>query len=381
MTPVRVAQLTADIRPYRVGFLERLAARPDVEMVVYAGRPHPGQGAPSQRPRVPVPVIEVINRFYPHDKIKVAWHSGAWRMLTSDADVLVCQEIVSNFSVWMIRLLHRLFGKRLVLIGFFYRPAGRGVLAGARDLLRRRLRSSASALIAYTERGRETLLSEGVPADAVFVTSNTLDTERLMEIAATVGNDATSSLRKSLAIPEEALVVAFVGRLRPIKRVEVAIEAVRLAERRLETPVVLVVVGDGESRSQLESEAAGAPVRFLGQTYDDRELAEVFATSSLLVLPGSVGLTCVLGFANGVPCLTTSAEATTQTPEYDYVRSGDNGVIVPSPDPQAYADLIVSLLTDEERLGRLREGAIVSARGLAMEPMVDAFVAAVRRDV
>jgi glycosyltransferase involved in cell wall biosynthesis len=379
MIPVRVAQLMPDVRPYRVGFFERLSRRPDVDMTVYAGYPNPGHGGPVSRPEIAVPVVDVKNRFYSRRSVKIMWQTGALRMLRSDAEVIVCQEVVSNLSVWAIRLLHRRAGKRMVLMGFFYRPEGNGMIAAVRDRMRGFLRASASAFLAYTEQGRDELLSEGVPEDSVFVTRNTLDTERLMGLANEVGEETSAEVLRRLDIPKEAMVLAFVGRLRPIKRVEVAIEAVRILNQRLEEPVMLVVIGDGEERARLEAGAVGAPVRFFGQTYDDRELAGLLSVATLLVLPGSVGLTCVLAFSNGLPVVTTDARATTQTPEFAYVRHDENGVVVMAPDAELYADVIEELLFDDDRMERLAAGAVESAKALAMGRMVDAFVAAVQR--
>jgi glycosyltransferase involved in cell wall biosynthesis len=379
--PVRVSHLMSDVRPYRVAFYEIISRRPDVDVVVYAGLPNDGQGAPTERPELAVPVVGVKNWFYPRQPLKIIWQTGALRMLRSHADVIVCQEVVSNLSVWALRLLHRRVGKRLVLMGYFYRPKGSGMLGLIRDLLRRFLRRSASALVAYTEQGRAELLSEGVVEDAIFVMWNTLDTGHLMRLAEGIGEQTSARVRRRLDVPMDAVLLAFVGRLRSVKRVEVAIEAVRLLHHRLAVPVVLLVVGDGEERGALETRADGAPVRFVGQTYDDEELAELLSAASLLVMPGSVGLTCVLGFSNGLPIVTTDANATMQTPEFAYVRHDENGVVVDEPRPELFANQIESLLSDEARMQRLATGALETAQSLSMERMVDAYVAATARRI
>jgi glycosyltransferase involved in cell wall biosynthesis len=137
-----------------------------------------------------------------------------------------------------------------------------------------------------------------------------------------------------------------------------------------------MVIGDGEERENLEARGVGAPVRFVGQTYDDRELAELLSVASLLIMPGSVGLTCVLGFSNGLPLVTTDASSTMQTPEFAYVRNGENAVVVERPEAESYAGVIEGLLTDRERMARLSAGAVETAAALSMDRMVDAYVAA-----
>jgi glycosyltransferase involved in cell wall biosynthesis len=365
-----------DIRPYRFGLLRRLADREDVEHTMYAGvvAAGSGVGVPASLPDVPVAVRPVRNWFWFRQPLKVWWQSGALSVLRSDAEVIVCQEVVSNLTVWVIRLLHRWFGKSLVLIGFFYRPGGRSALAPLRDWLRRRLRASAGAFIAYTERGAAELVAEGVPEEMVFVNGNTLDTHRLIELADGISEADRTAVRRELQLDDSTRVLAFLGRLRPVKRLEVAIETLRL----LGDGYVLLVIGDGEEGERWQAASVGLPVHFVGQVYEDEKLARLLSVASVMYLPGSVGLTCVHGFANSLPCLTTSEEATTQTPEYDYVVDGYNGVIFAEADAGLHALSIRRLLADDERLKRLAEGARVTAERLDMDHMADAFVRAVR---
>lgn len=372
---IKAAEIVGDIRPYRVPFLERLAAREDVELVVFAGQPSPGMGSPETMPTVPVPTRPLVNYFWPRRPLKMMWQAGALRALRGDFDVIVCQEIVSNLTVWVLRLLHRVFGKGFILVGYFYRPERRR-FDSARTILRRALRSSAGALISYTERGQRELLEAGTSPDRIFVRYNTVDTARLEALAAAVTEDDRAGLRARLDIPPAAHVLIFLGRLRPIKRVEVAIEAVRILASRMSPPPVLVVVGDGPERAGLERLATAAPVRFVGLTYSEEDLAGYFAISSLLVMPGTVGLTCAHGFANSVPCITTGERSVAQTPEFEYVKDGVNALVLDKADPQLYADAMQSVLSDQSLLRRLRRGAEESSGELRMDRMVEAFAQA-----
>lgn len=365
-----------DIRPYRIGLLDRLATSPDIELKIYAGQASPGLGAPPENPTVAVEVRPIVNRFWPRNPLKVMWQSGALGVLTSGADVIVCQEVVSNLSVWAVRLLHRVFRKKLVLVGFFYRPDGFSKAVRLRDFLRRRLRASASALIAYTERGRLELMDGGEAPDRIFVNGNTLDTDKLLELATAVTESDRIEQRTALGIQDQHVLV-FLGRLRPIKRVEVAIEAVRL----LGPDFVLVVIGGGEEQERLEAEAADTSARFVGLTYDEKEVARLLSIADLMVLPGSVGLTCIHGFASGLPVLTTSEAATTQTPEMAYVVDGENGFILQAADADLYARCIRELVGDRETMARLSAGAIATARELTMDRMAESYVAAILRAV
>jgi glycosyltransferase involved in cell wall biosynthesis len=378
MRPVRVSQVMMNLRPYRVPFLDRIARREDVAMTVYAGRGATGTGVPVDIPAVAVPVREVRNRTWPGQPLKVWWQSGALRVLRDESEVIVVQEVVSNLTVWAIRLLHRRFGKALVVAGFFYRPDGGGRFASVRARLRRFLRSSADSLVAYTERGRSELLAEGVTSAKVFVTTNTLDTSRLMSLAAQVTPEEMDSIRASLGIPPEAVVLCFLGRLRPIKRVDVAVEALKRLAVTGDRPYHLIVIGGGVEAEAIRELAGDSDVHLIEPTYDEAEIARYMSVCSLLVMPGSVGLAVVHGFANDLPCVTTDEAATTQTPEYAYVEDGVNGVIVSAPDPDRFAAAIREIKEKPAFLAQLRVGARATAERLDMDNMAGAFVEAVR---
>lgn len=83
-------------------------------------------------------------------------------------------------------------------------------------------------------------------------------------------------LRHSLDIDDDRVLLATVTRLHPHKRVERAIEAVRGRD-----DCTLIVVGDGEERTRLESLARGEPVRFTGWI-DDPESVLRAAEASIL---------------------------------------------------------------------------------------------------
>jgi glycosyltransferase involved in cell wall biosynthesis len=376
MNDVTVAQLmNSDLRPYRLPFLRRLSeTEPGLSLTLYVGQAPSNFGAPSEAPRdVPVKVRSIVNHFWPWGGHRVAWQSGALSILRSSADVIICPEVAHNLTVWVIRLLHRRYGKRLILTGFFTRTPGTGLVARSRRALLRWLRRSASAVISYTESGLRALLAEGWPPDRVFVSQNTVDTEMLEGLSSAVTEQDLSDLRAKLGVGSRR-VVLFIGKLIKEKRLDVAIAA--LGE--LPEPPTLVVVGDGPERPDLEKLASGRPVVFVGAIYDEAELARYLALAEFLVLPGRVGLTCVHGFAAGVPCVTTDERAAAQTPEYEYIDHGHNALVVKDLDPSHHAAAFANLLADTSLLANLRSGARDTARGLRMGAMVSAYAAAVR---
>ena len=372
---VRVAWLHTAIPSYRVPFLQRLAERSELEVDCFHGEGREGYNVTSVGRELPTGSVWVRNIFWPFGGGRVLWQTAFWKIVRGRYDVVVCSESVHNMTVWALRLAQAWAGFRLVLIGYGYRPETfQGRLSPLRDSARMDLIRAADAILVYTERGRQTLLDEGVEPEKLFNYSNTLDTEMLMNHAANVDPGTVTSLRQRYGL-EQGRTLLYVGRLAPVKQVPSLLAAVRQLNER-GTACQLLVIGEGHESEALRASASDLPnVHFLGAIYDERELAHYFMTADLLVMPGRVGLTCVHGFAYGVPVV-TSRHDVEQSPEFDYVDSGYNGVIVDKPEAELYAQTVEALLADKARLAQLSRGALQTAETLSMRNMVEQFSAA-----
>lgn len=122
---------------------------------------------------------------------------------------------------------------------------------------------------------------------------------------------------------EHALVVAA---LEPYKRVEVAVEACRLAGRALR------VVGDGSDAARLRR-LAGAGVEFVGRV-DDARLREEYRGARMLLFPQveDFGIVAVEAQACGLPVVARRAGGA-----LDSVIDGVTGVLYDGDDPRALA--------------------------------------------
>jgi len=161
-------------------------------------------------------------------------------------------------------------------------------------------------------------------------------------------------------------VVLCVSRLVPRKGQDTLIRAMPVV-RRLLPEAVLVIVGDGPARSQLESLAAGAPagsIVFVGEV-PDRELPAHYAAADVFAMPcrSRFGGLEVEGF--GIVFLEAAATGRAVVAG----RSGgaaeamvdeETGLLVESREPKATALAIARLLLDPQL--RARMGAAGRAR-------------------
>lgn len=149
-------------------------------------------------------------------------------------------------------------------------------------------------------------------------------------------------LRAELCVAAATPLVAFVGRLVPVKEPEVALDAWRLV--RAEIPDAhLVVVGDGDLAPALRARGDEG-VLFLGWR---RDLARVWADADLALLTSrneGTPVALVEAAAAGVPAVATRVGGVPSV-----VEDGVTGLLVPPGDAAAIAASVVALLRAPER--------------------------------
>lgn len=126
------------------------------------------------------------------------------------------------------------------------------------------------------------------------------------------------------------------------------------------------LAGDGPLRQTLESQAAGAPVRFLGGVPPDRIALLLREARALVLCSTSEGVPNVIleALAHGRPVIATPVGA---IPEL--VRDGVNGRLVPVGDAAALAGAMRELL-DDERWRQLAAAARPSVARFAWPDLV-----------
>ena len=167
-----------------------------------------------------------------------------------------------------------------VLEGYYPRLVGRGLAE-----LERRLARHTDRLVAVSETTRDDLVRLGVAgSEHIEVVPPGRELGAFLELSPTPANGA---LRRELGIPSEARLVVVVGRLAPIKRPELALDAFARAARD-RADLHLAFAGDGgRTAVRLSAACAALPealrarVHALGAVPD---VAPVFAAADLVLL-------------------------------------------------------------------------------------------------
>ena len=176
--------------------------------------------------------------------------------------------------------------------------------------------------------------------------------------------------RARLGLPRDGRIVAFVGRIQPLKAPDVLIAA--LAAMR--SPDVTVVICGGPSGSGLDRPTAlielaaslgvADRVRFLPpQTGDD--LAVLYRSADLVAVPSyseSFGLVALEAQACGTPVVAAAVGGLVTA-----VRNGVSGLLVDGHDPADWARAMDSLLAAPRQRATLSGGAVAHAAGFSWD--------------
>ncbi|MFC7908427.1 glycosyltransferase family 4 protein [Streptomyces nigra] len=207
------------------------------------------------------------------------------------------------------------------LAGYARTYMGAGEAAAWRRI--RSVHGAADLTLAPSGAALRDLRTHGVPRVALWPRG--VDTERFRP------DRRDEVLRRELA-PNGELIVGYVGRLAPEKRVELLAGACGLDGVRV------VIVGDGPSRPSLEQALPGAV--FLGRRTGD-DLARIFASLDLFVHTGPFETFCQTvqeAMASALPVVAPAAGG-----PLDLVAHGHTGLLVPPHDATAVRDAVRAL--------------------------------------
>jgi glycosyltransferase involved in cell wall biosynthesis len=244
-----------------------------------------------------------------------------------------------------------------------------------RQPLRRRLFEAVAravypraAIVATSKEVGEDLIARfGVPRDAVTTIPNPAD---LAAIA------RASSEASALAVPADVPLVVAAGRLAHAKNWPLFVDALALLRREL--PVQALILGEGESESDIRRRIAAAGLEravhlcgFQSNPWTVMAKADVFLLTSRYEGFGNV---LIEAMASGAPVVATASPGTRAI-----VRDEVNGLLVDRHEPAAVADAVGRVLRDKSLRERLRAGARESVRQFDVPVVAQAYTTLFQR--
>ena len=309
---------------YRGAFFDTMATDPDLEVMVFAGSPRPGENLGKQAELSTAGLFFARNVHLFSHRFYLCLQSN-WKtwLQAFDPEILILEANPRYLHLpAAIRWMHQ---RRRPVIGW-----GLGTPATMNQFIADRKRvwlRQFDTLIAYSQAGKEQYAAFGFPADRIMVAPN----------AATHKPEYLSPQRKPVTDPA-GLTVLFVGRLQDRKNVDMLIRACASLPEAIQPQ--LVIVGEGEIRQSLEMLAAEVypRARFTGALYGI-DLDAEYNQADLFVLPGTGGLAVQQAMAHALPVIVAEADGTQQ----DLVQQGNGWSITPGDEDNLQQVLLQAL--------------------------------------
>ncbi len=182
--------------------------------------------------------------------------------------------------------------------------------------------------------------------------------------------NADAEIYKKYKIPKNKLIILYVGRVDPEKKVDLVIEAfLKMSEKMPE--VELVVVGDGVAKNGLiKKYDDNEKIHFLGRVVED-DLYEVYKVGAIFATASEIetqGLVLIEAAATGLPLIAVDKGAVSEV-----CRNGENGVLCRSGNIDDLSKAMTKLLSNKDLREKYGKKSIEIASLHDFERTLDKF--------
>lgn len=244
------------------------------------------------------------------------WIKGQVGLLRKDYDVYFALGSTRNISLFLSLSLKRLFcrKKRIYLWthGLYGKESKIEWLFWKRPMLK-----MADGLFTYGDYAKKLLVERGFNESKIFPIHNSLDYDTQLDLR----NKLKSGDIYSNYFGNNYPILIFIGRLTPVKRLDMLLDAVYYLKSK-GSLFNVVLVGDGSERSalmkQVEERKISNQVWFYGACYDETVNAELVYNADICIAPGNIGLTAMHSLMFGCPAISHN-NFSMQMPEFEAI--------------------------------------------------------------
>lgn len=285
-----------------------------------------------------------------------------------------------RWGVPLVHTAHTLAKVKNAMLAEGDRPEPLGRIIGEEQVA-----TEADRLVASTpSEARDLIDRYGADVDRVAVVQPGVDLNRFAPPAPGRERATKVAARQRLGLPTQGRLVAFVGRIQPLKAPDVLLRAtaeLRVLDPFLADSVTAVVVG-GPSGSGLERPTSlmdladllgiSGSVRFL-PPLAGADLAALYLAADLVAVPShneSFGLVALEAQASGTPVVAAAVGGLVTA-----VSDGVSGVLIEGHAPDDWARVIGKLLAEPARRAALSRGAVAHAGRFSWQRTVEGLLA------
>ena len=235
-------------------------------------------------------------------------------------DVFLMIGETHSITTWLFMFLSKFYKNKHI---YFWCHGWYGKETMVESFLKHILDKMPSGLFVYGNYAKGLMIKEGFDEKKLHVIHNSLSYSKQL--------DVRKELREtdiySNHFENENKNLMFVGRLDPVKKLDMILKAMRLSEERSHH-YNITFIGGGQEKQKLESitKELGLESRvwFYGPCYDEKILGNLIYNADLCVAPGNIGLTAMHTLVFGTPAMTHNCFKW-QMPEFEAIKPGLTG--------------------------------------------------------
>lgn len=347
--PLKIAIVVDIVASYRAGFYDILFENKDLEVTVYAQNKIPGMNLNLIHDRYPNNVKVV--KFICANRQKIGWQFLPFFKIFTRYDVVVVEGNPRQVSHFVLATALRIFRKKVVLWTMAHSFRG----FAPTENLRLFWSKIFKYIYVYTDAEADFLRKRGFKKQYIVGMNNGLNQKKIDNAILEWNKDKLENWNKTKGF-EGAMLLLSCSRLEPKNKYELIIQALPIILEKVPN-LVWCMIGKGVEEEKLRalvtSKGLDSNVRFVGEIYDETELAPWFLSSDIFVHPAAIGLSLLHSFGYGLPAVTNS-NAHLHNPEYAAFEEGLTGRNFIENDIDNLASVIINLLEDHENLAKMK---------------------------
>lgn len=292
--------------PYRVGIFERLGKNENFDFELLHGKSEKNSKKKNFQGVVSFKSKQLLSTY-----IGVHTNNGEssqqilpflfFSLLRRNPDVILCEGASALINASIAFIYAKIFRKKFIWWSL-------GQLQGREhsgfrrkiDFWIKYIEKHSDAIYTYSTLGANYFCNSGIPKEKVFVSVNTIDTDKKLEIISNLQIDKPKEFR-----------IAFVGAIIKVKRLETLINVFNELSKCY-NDIYLDVIGDGVYMPEIKDYISKNPndrIIIHGRKGGE-ELSKLLLQSSVLVLPGLGGLAICDGMIHSLPIICGAADGT-----------------------------------------------------------------------
>lgn len=335
----RVAIITNVIPSYRLAFYQRLTKLENIEIKIYCQEQLKGVNLKLCHQEFTGHVELVPALGLPRER--VAWQHLPVRKIIKENDLCIFYGNPRVFSNVVWSCLFRLGGHKIAIWGQAHTAGAGGMTEKIRLYWWKLFRN----IFVYSEAEVEYLRDLGFKAPNIVGMNNGLDQKAIERTRSAWTEVLLSEWKIEKRIDGKKLILS-------CARLEAKNEFFRVIEVLpgvvARNPDVLwCVIGAGKEMDSLQHLARAKGVSdhilWLGELYEENELAPWFLSAQLMVHPSAIGLSLLHSFGYGLPVLTHDRSAF-HMPEFSAMQDGETGFLYKEGDNSALQTKIIEAL-------------------------------------